>query len=89
MGVVVVEQEEALIHPGPAPEMIYLIADPEETILTPALEEVLGALTMRTAAGEEEGEEEGEEQAGLTNPPATPSMNLDRNQEQGRMNATL
>lgn len=88
MGIVVQGQEEATVRPAPGPGMICLTAGPEEIILTPALEQVLGALTMRAAAGEEGGDE-AEEQAGLTNLPATLSMNLDRNQEHARMNAIL
>lgn len=76
---------------APGPGMTCLTAGPEETTLPRRLgaQEVPGAQMMRTAAGEvvEEGEEEAE--AGVTNLPATPSMNRDRNRDHEGMNATL
>ncbi len=91
MGGVATGHEEAWTAPDPVPGMTCLTAGPEETTLPlhhDAREEGPGARMMRAAAGEEE--EGGEEvEAGLTNLPATPSTNQDRNQEHGGMNATL
>lgn len=85
---------EAWTVPAPGPGMTCLTAGPEET--TPlqhhgAPGEGPGAQMMKAAAaGEEEEEEGGEEvEAGLTNLPVTLSTSLDRNQEDGGMNATL
>lgn len=73
------------------PGMTCLTADPEEITLLQHQEEEedLGAQMMRPAAGEEEEEGEEEVEAGLTNHLAIGSMSPDRNQEHGRMNATL
>lgn len=87
---VIAEHEEAWTVHAPVPGMTCLTASPEEITLRQhqgAQEEGPGAQMMRAAAGEEEGGEEVE--VGLTSLPATPSMSLDRNQEHGRMNATL
>lgn len=85
--------EEAWTAPAPVPGMTFLTAGPEGTTLPQhhgTQEEDPGARMMRAAVGEEEEEEGGEEVgAGLTNLPATLSMNLDRNQEDGGMNDTL
>lgn len=82
--------EEAWTVPAPAPGTTCLTAGPEEITLRRHQgdqEEGPGARTMRAAAGGEEGGEEAE--VGLTSLPATQSTSLDRNQEHGRMIATL
>ncbi len=92
MGGVVAGHEEAWTTPAPAPGMTCLTAGPGETTLPQhrvTQEEGPGARMMRAAAGEVEAEGEEEVEAGMTNLPATRSMNLDRNQEHGGMNVTL
>lgn len=91
-GGVATGQEEAWTVPDPVQGMTCLTAGPEETTLPQhhgTREEGPGARMMRAAADEEEEEGGKEVEAGLTNLPATPSMNLDRNQEHGGMSATL